>query len=143
MIPRPLKIAILMFLYVATLEDSLIFLMSWLAPDLWFRLFHGTLPAGLETAFLRRSGGQWLAFAIVQGIAIQRWRRAPIWLVVVAAVRFSDLFTDIFYVVSAAPSLTTLGWTCLLPPTLLNAIGVVIMIWGYRLLVKESPGTAF
>jgi len=143
MIPRPLKIAILIFLYVATLEDTLIFLMSWLAPDLWFRLFHGTSPAGLETAFLRRSGGQWLAFAIVQGIAILRWRRAPIWLVVVAAVRFSDLFTDIFYVVSSAPSLTTLGWACLLPPTLLNAIGIVIMSWGYRLLVKESPGTAF
>jgi len=143
MIPRPLKIAILIFLYVATLEDSLIFLMSWLAPDLWFHGFHGKLPTGLETAFLRRSGGQWLGFAIVQAIAILRWRRAPIWLVVVAAVRFSDLFTDISYVVSSAPSLTTLGWACLLPPTLLNAVGIVIMVWGYRLLVKESPGTAF
>ncbi len=142
MIPRPLKIAILIFLYLATFEDTLIFLMSWLAPDLWFRWFHGTLPAGLETAFLRRSGGQWLAFAIAQGIAILRWRKAPIWLVVVAAVRFSDLFTDISYVVTA-PSLTTLGWAALLPPTLLNAIGIVIMIWGYRLLVKEAPGTTF
>jgi hypothetical protein len=143
MIPRPLKIAILIFLFAATLEDTLIFLMSWLAPDLWFRLFHGTLPAGLETAFLRRSGGQWLAFAIAQAIAIVRWREAPIWLVVVAAVRFSDLFTDISYVVTAAPSLTTLGWACLLPPTLLNAIGIVIMIIGYKLLTKKSADTSF
>jgi hypothetical protein len=142
MIPRPLKIAILIFLYVATLEDTLIFLMSWLAPDLWFRLFHGTIPAGLETAFLRRSGGQWLAFAMVQAIAILRWQKAPIWLVVVAAVRFSDLFTDISYVASA-PSLTPTGWACLLPPTLLNAIGIMIMIWGYRLLTSESFATSF
>ncbi len=143
MMPRPLKIAILIFLYVATLEDTLIFLMSWLAPDLWFRLFHGALPAGLDTALLRRSGGQWLAFAIVQAIAILRWRKAPIWLVVVAAVRFSDLFTDISYVATAAGTLTDLGWACLLPPTLLNAIGIVIMICGYKLLTKKSPGTSF
>ena len=143
MIPRPLKIAILIFLYVATLEDTLIFLMSWFAPDLWFRLFHGTLPAGLETAFLRRSAGQWLAFAIVQAIAILRWRKAPIWLIVVAAVRFSDLFTDISYVLTAASSLTTLGWACLLPPTLLNAIGIVIMVCGYKLLTTESTATRF
>lgn len=142
MIPRPLKMAILIFLYVATLEDTLIFLMSWFAPDLWFRLFHGAFPAGLETAFLRRSSGQWLAFAIAQWIAIVRWRKAPVWLVVVAALRFSDLFTDISYVVTA-PTLTALGWACLLPPPLLNAIGIVIMAWGYRLLVKESPGTTF
>jgi hypothetical protein len=142
MIPRPLKIAIVIFLYLATLEDTLIFLMSWLAPDLWFRLFHGTLPAGLETAFLRRSGGQWLAFAIVQAIAILRWQKAPIWLVVVAAVRFSDLFTDISYVVTAI-SLTPMGWACLLPPPVLNAIGIVIMIWGYKLLTRESLATSF
>jgi hypothetical protein len=143
MIPRPLRIAILIFLYLATLEDTLIFLMSWLAPDLWFRLFHGTVPAGLETAFLRRSGGQWLAFAIVQAIAILRWRKAPLWLIVVAAVRFSDLFTDISYVVTAASSLTTVGWACLLPPPLLNSIGIVIMIWGYKLLTTESLGLSF
>ena len=142
-IPRPLKIAILIFLCVATLEDTLIFLMSWFAPDLWFRLFHGAPPAGLETAFLRRSAGQWLAFAIVQAIAILRWRKAPIWLVVVAAVRFSDFFTDISYVVTAASSLTTLGWACLLPPTLLNGIGIVIMLQGYRLLTTGSPATSF
>jgi hypothetical protein len=140
MIPRPLKAAILLFLYLATLEDTLIFLMSWFAPDLWFRLFHGTLPVGLDTAFLRRAGGQWLAFAIGQGIAILYWRKAPIWLVVVAALRFSDLFTDSSYVVSA-PSLTTWGWAFLLPPTLLNAIGIVIMVKGYRLLVKRGAGT--
>lgn len=142
MIPRPLKIAILVFLYVATLEDTIIFLMSWLAPDLWFRLFHGTVSAGLETAFLRRSGGQWLAFAIAQAIAILRWQKAPIWLVVVAAVRFSDLFTDISYVVTA-PSLTSIGWACLLPPPVLNTIGIVIMIWGYRLLTRESLAASF
>jgi len=44
---------------------------------------------------------------------------------------FSDLFTDIWYTL-AVPSLTTLGWVCLLPPPLLNLVGVVIMLRGYR-----------
>jgi hypothetical protein len=43
-----------------------------------------------------------------------------------AGVRFSDLFTDVSYIV-AVPSLTTLGWILLLPPPFLNLVGVVIM----------------
>jgi hypothetical protein len=46
-------------------------------------------------------------------------------------VRFSDLFTDISYIV-AAPSLTGLGWCLLTPPPFLNFIGVIIMLVGYR-----------
>ena len=131
MIGRRLKILILVYLWAALAEDTVLFLMAWLAPDLWFRVFHDAGPVGLEIAFLRRSAGQWAAFAVVQAITLWRWRRNPVWLAVEAGVRFSDLFTDISYVV-AAPSLTPLGWILLLPPAALNLIGVVIMLRGYE-----------
>jgi hypothetical protein len=134
MIERRLRIAILIYLWGALLEDTSLFLMSWLYPGIWFRLFHGVAPAGLEIALLRRAGGQWAAFALAQGITLWYWRKNPVWLVIVAGARFSDLFTDISYIL-AVPSLTTLGWICLLPPPLLNLLGVVIMLRGYR----DSP----
>ena len=141
MIHRPLKIALLTFLWGALLEDTTIFLLSWLTPDLWFHLFHASVSTGLEVALLRRAGGQWLAFAMAQAIALWRWEKAPIWLVIVAAVRFSDLFTDISYLVSAS-SLTTLAWILLLPPPLLNAIGIVILLCAYSGTRRESASTS-
>ena len=131
MIGHRLRILILVYLWAALAEDTFLFLMAWVAPDLWFQIFHRTVPAGLEIAFLRRSAGQWAAFAVVQAITLWRWGKNPVWLAVEAGVRFSDLFTDISYAV-AAPSLTTLGWILLLPPAALNFIGVVIMLRGYE-----------
>jgi hypothetical protein len=131
MIDRRLRIAILIYLWAALLEDTCLFLMAWLSPGIWFRVFHGAVPSGLEIALLRRAAGQWAAFALAQGLALKYWKKNSVWLAVVAGVRFSDLFTDISYVL-AAPSLTTLGWVCLLPPPLLNLIGVVIMLRGYK-----------
>ena len=131
MINQPLKALILIFLWGALLEDTAIFFMAWFAPELWFQLFHRAAPASLDVAFLRRSAGQWAAFALAQALALWRWRRQPVWLPIVAGVRFSDLFTDISYVL-AVPSLTTLGWCVLLPPPVLNLLGVVIMLRGFR-----------
>jgi hypothetical protein len=130
-IERRLRNIILVYLWVALAEDTVLFLMAWLAPDIWFRVFHGLAPAGLEIALLRRSGGQWAAFALAQAITLWRWRKDPVWLAVSAGVRFSDLFTDISYIL-AVPSLTTLGWVFLLPPPLLNLLGIVIMLRGYE-----------
>jgi hypothetical protein len=130
-IERRLKILILIFLWVATLEDTFLFLMAWFAPDLWFKVFHASVPAGLEVAFLRRSAGQWAAFALAQAITLWRWQKQPVWLPITAGIRFSDLFTDISYIL-AAPSLTPIGWMLLLPPPLLNLIGVIILLRGYK-----------
>ena len=131
MIERRLKILILIFLWAATLEDTFLFLMAWFAPDLWFKVFHASVPAGLEVAFLRRSAGQWAAFALAQAITLWRWQKQPVWLPIAAGIRFSDLFTDISYIL-AVPSLTTIGWMLLLPPPLLNLIGVIILLRGYK-----------
>jgi hypothetical protein len=104
MIDRRLQTFIVIFLWAALVEDIVIFLLAWLAPDIWFRLFHATVPAGLETALLRRSAGQWAAFALAQAVTLWRWRKDPVWLAACAGVRFSDLFTDVSYIL-AVPSL--------------------------------------
>jgi hypothetical protein len=130
-IDRRLRTLIVIYLSVATVEDTVLFLLAWLAPDLWFRLFHAGVPAGLETALLRRSAGQWAAFALAQAITLWRWPKDPVWLAVSAGIRFSDLFTDVSYIL-AVPSLTTLGWVLLTPPPFLNAIGVAILLRGFR-----------
>ena len=126
-----LQVLSLIYLWIALIEDTSLFVIAWLLPGLWFRLFHGVSPGGLEVAFLRRSAGQWLAFALAQGITLWYWRKKPVWLLMVAGVRFSDLFTDISYVI-AAPSLTAFGWACLLPPPVLNLVGVILMMRTYR-----------
>jgi hypothetical protein len=132
MVERRLRILILVYLWGALIEDMLLFVISWIAPNLWFRLFHQTLPIGFDVAFLRRSAGQWIAFALAQAITLWRWKKQPAWLAVEAGVRFSDLFTDLSYVIVTAHSLTTLGWFLLLPPPLLNLVGVVIMLRAYN-----------
>jgi len=100
MIERRLRILILIYLWVALLEDSALFLIAWLCPDLWFRVFHGSTPTVLEVAFLRRSAGQWAAFALAQAITLWRWKKEPAWLAITSGVRFSDLFTDLSYIVA-------------------------------------------
>ena len=131
MIERRLKTFIVIYLWAALVEDTVLFVMAWIAPDIWFRVFHAGVPAGLEIALLRRSAGQWAAFALAHAITLWRWPKEPVWLAVSAGVRLSDLFTDVSYIV-AVPSLTTLGWILLVPPPFLNLIGVVIMLAGYR-----------
>lgn len=131
MIQQRLGLVLNIVLAAVTLEDTLLFLMAWLAPDLWFRVFHHSSPSVLEVAFLRRSAGQWLAFAVGQSITLAVWRKQPMWLAITAGLRFSDFFTDLSYVLSA-PALTAAGYACLLPPPLLNAIFFGLLLWQYR-----------
>ncbi len=131
MINRGLKTVIVLYLWAALVEDTALFVLAWLAPHLWFQILHAGVPAGLETALLRRAAGQWAAFVLAQALALWRWRKERVWLAVTAGVRFSDMFTDVSYLL-AVPSLTTLGWLLLVPPPFLNLVGVVIMLCGYR-----------
>ena len=128
---QPLKALVLLFLWGSLVEDSVIFALSWAAPDLWFHLFHQADPAGFDVALLRRAGGQWAAFAAVQAIALWRWEVRPLWLIVVLGARASDLFTDLSYVL-AVPVLTPIGRMALLPPPFLNAAFIVVMALAYR-----------
>ena len=131
MITRPIKALMLFFLCGALIEDAAIWAISWWRPELWFHLFHHADPVGFDVALLRRAGGQWAAFALVQAIALLRWRTQPLWLVIVAGARISDLFTDLSYI-AAAPSLTPFGWVALTPLAFLNLAFAVTMMVAWR-----------
>jgi hypothetical protein len=139
MITPPVKALMLLFLGGALFEDTALCVMSWWQPDLWFHLFHHAGPLGFDVALLRRAGGQWAAFALVQAIALLRWRTQPLWLVIVAGARSSDLFTDLSYI-AAVPSLTPFGWVALLPPAFLNLAFAVTMMVAWRQLRKAGEG---
>ena len=138
MVKTPIKVLMLIFLCGALVEDSAICVLSWWQPDLWFHLFHHADPMGFDVALLRRAGGQWAAFPLVQAIALLRWRREPIWLVIVAGARVSDLFTDLSYI-AAVPSLTPLGWAALVPPAFLNLAFAVTMMVAWRQATAPAP----
>jgi hypothetical protein len=137
-IPRILTAFILIFLWGTVIEDTLIFVMTWIWPDFWFIVFHNAAAAGSELPLLRRTGGHWFALALVQAITLWRWRREPVWLAVTAGARFSDLFTDASYLI-ASPSLTPAGWILFPLLPLLNLAGVVVMLHGYRLATGTRP----
>jgi hypothetical protein len=138
MIDRRLKTLILLYLWGALLEDITIFAISWIAPQVWFHLFHHSTGGALEIALLRRSGGQWLAFALGQAITLWQWRRRPEWLAVAAGIRLSDLFTDISYLI-AAPSLTRFGQLLFPIFPVLNLVGVIILLKGYGQAKRNDP----
>ena len=139
MISRALRILIVLYLWVALIEDTGLFILSWMTPHLWFHYFNGVAAAGLDNALLRRSAGQWLGFALAQAITLWRWKKQPVWLAVEAGVRFSDLFTDTSYIIASLPHITMMGWMLFVPPFFLNLLGVVIMLRGYQQLSGGKP----
>jgi len=62
-----------------------------------------------------------------------------VWLAVEAGVRFSDLFTDVSYIMGSRPDLTMMGWMFFVPPFFLNLLGVVIMLRGYQQARRFEP----
>lgn len=72
-------------------------------PGFWFEAFHTTASADPEAAlFLKRCGAAWAGFALFQAIAWWHWDRQPVWLAVVAGIRFADIFTDPIYALFAS-----------------------------------------
>lgn len=100
--------------------DVSISVCAFLLPDLWFTLIHGVEYVDPQ-GFLRRCGANWTAFALVQGIAVWRWRTHPHWLAVVAGVRLSDIFTDWTYAFFSH-DLTMFGWVSLLAMSPINLL---------------------
>jgi len=98
-------------------------------PALWFKLFHGTTyvdPQGL----LRRTGAVWAAFTLLQLVALFRWQKYPHWLVLIAGVRLTEIFSDWTYL-ALCSTITRFGCAALLisPPAKL-AFGLILLrIW--------------
>lgn len=109
-----------------------VILTSWvfLAPDLWFEVFHG-VPYNDPEGFLRRCGANWAAFALFQAVAFLRWRQAPYWVAVVAGIRLSDIFTDWTYLAFAS-NMTPLGTLGLALASPMNMITGAWLLHRYR-----------
>lgn len=69
-------------------------------PRAWFRLLHDR-PYVDPQGLLKRMGAVWVAFVIVQIVALVRWRTDPYWLVAVAGVRLTESLSDWVYLFCA------------------------------------------
>lgn len=127
----------LAYLWSGLILDVVISVLAWIDPALWFAFFHETSPQGFEVALLRRAAGQWTTFALAQGLALCYFRRWPTWLAIMAGIRLSDIFTDLFYLLSAQP-LTTHGQLLLAPLPLVNLAGVFLLLRCYAI-IKAEP----
>lgn len=84
---------LLLFLVILDLLLSAICL---LRPDLWVKLMHGTEYLD-SLGLIRRMGAVWMAFFVFQLIALLFWQSHAYLLVLVAGIRFTEIFSDWFY----------------------------------------------
>lgn len=102
-------------LWALVIFDLLVAVGAFLLPQLWFRILHDAEfvdPQGL----LRRTGAIWVAFSVVQILALPRWRRAAHWLLLVTGIRLSEMFADWTWLAFAkfGGSITQFGTVALL-----------------------------
>ena len=81
----------------------------------------------MDLALLHRAAAQWIAFAVLQIVALVDWRRWPDWLLLVAGARTSDWLTDITYF-AVAPNFSAMRWVLLFPP--LFNVGMSVILFG-------------
>jgi hypothetical protein len=134
---RNLIYVVLTFLVILDLGLSVTCLFF---PDTWFMTFHGVHYDSLDAeGLLKRTGAVWAAFTLLQFIALLRWRRDPWWLVLIAGVRLTELFSDWTYLY-VAQSITTIGRIGLFiaPPG--NLVLGWFLIWAYKK-IRRCGGT--
>jgi len=103
-------------------------------PESWFKIFHDARYIDPQ-ALLKRTGAVWVAFTLLQLIAFFRWEKAPWWLVLIAGVRLTELFSDWTYMWLAS-SMTKLGSMGLFiaPPG--NLAFGIFLVWAYKKVMK-------
>lgn len=124
------------FLLALVLLDIALSVAALFYPNFWFETFHG-IPYQDPAGLLRRAGGVWVAFTLLQAIALSRWQEQPYWLPLTAGVRFTELFSD-WITIFVAEKMTLLGTLGLLisPPS--NLLFGLILISTYKRL-KSGP----
>jgi hypothetical protein len=135
MIRLQLKTIIFVLLLALAIWDLILSTTCLFYPDKWFRIFHDAAyidPQGL----LKRTGAGWVAFTLLQFIAAFRWRKEPWWLVLIAGVRLTEIFTDWVYEYSAA-SMTTQGKIALFLAPISNILLGLFFIWVYLKIMRE------
>lgn len=129
------------FLFLLVVLDVVLSTTCLLYPDSWFMRFHGVAYhydngyARDAMGLLKRTGAVWVAFSLLQLIAMFRWEKAPWWLVLVAGVRLTELFSDWTYMY-VAQSMTTIGKIGLFiaPPG--NLVFGWFLIWAYKRMTR-------
>jgi hypothetical protein len=114
------KKAVDVLLVALILLDVIYDIVIFSSPDTWFRVVHGASnidPQGL----LRRTAGVWAAFTLWQTIALFRWKKGPHWLMLVAGIRWTEIFADWTYLYFAH-SITTVGRLGLLSAAPVNLL---------------------
>jgi hypothetical protein len=130
------------FLFLLVVLDVVLSAIAIGYPDRWFQLMHA-MPYDDPAGLLRRTGATWIAFVLIQAIALVRWQRRPYWLAVVAGVRFTELFSDWTTLIAAKQM--TLGGTLglLISPPANLIFGVVLISTYLRLQRGPIPHGAF
>ena len=109
MISKKLRNFIYVLLVFLVILDVVLSTTCLLFPDKWFMTFHGVPYDNLDVeGLLKRTGAVWVAFTLLQLIALFRWQKAPWWLVLIAGVRWTELFSDWVYIY-VAHTMTTIG----------------------------------
>jgi hypothetical protein len=108
------------------------------APSTWFKLMHDA-PYVDPEGLLRRTGAVWAAFTLLQFLALVLWRKKPYWLVLVAGVRLTEIFSDWTYLYFAA-SITSFGRLGLLIAPPANVIFGWLLIRAYLRLETDAKG---
>jgi len=132
-VKRPWIFAVDGVIVAAILIDIVLSGMTWVAPQMWFETLHGA--TGDQSAFypfLRRCGAHWAAFAIFQIVALVRWRRGLHWLLLVAGMRMSDLFTDLTYLIESRTLASGSAYAGLILPFFLNLGMAVLLVLAWK-----------
>lgn len=130
---RTLVNLLLLFLIV---KDIILFTLCFWFPDVWFKIFHNA-PYVDPQGLLQRTGAVWLAFTLLQIIALLRWKKQPFWLTVIAGVRLTEIFSDWVYIYVAS-SMTWFGRLGLFVAPPGNLAFGCFLIWVYHQMMKES-----
>ena len=100
-------------LVIAIVVDVVLVAWTALDPGWWFQRLHGVETVDMfAQGLLFRVAAHWAVFAVFQIAALMSWRRWTGWLLIIAGVRFSDVFTDWSYLAlgpDAVDALATLG----------------------------------
>ena len=140
MISPKLRNFIYVLLVFLVILDVVLSTTCLLFPDKWFMTFHGVPYDNLDVeGLLKRTGAVWVAFTLLQLIALFRWRKAPWWLVLIAGVRWTELFSDWVYI-NVAHTMTTIGTIGLFisPPG--NLAFGIFLIWAYKKIMRCGGG---
>ncbi|HYX29292.1 MAG TPA: hypothetical protein VE863_12060 [Pyrinomonadaceae bacterium] len=136
MISPKLKTFIYLLLAFLVVLDLVLSTTCLVFPDKWFMTFHGVHYDNLDVeGLLKRTGALWVAFTLLQLIALIQWRKAPWWLVLIAGVRLTELFSDWTYIY-VAHTITTIGKMGLFiaPPG--NLAFGIFLVWAYKKIMQ-------